>query len=222
MSVRYIFNTKGDYVAFIINGYLFSSTSEWLGIMQKGNLVYSKEGKFIGYLLKDDRIARKKNELPKLNILRPLRPLRPLKPLKPLKRMAMAPLRPPYEDIFESSSIRYKKNIIGGGKENFEKFLGSKIIAEDGTYLGTVSKDKYNSESISNPYNDYGSPYSAHSILNQYSNYGSPYSALSPFNPYSNTPPHLVKNGKIISYLTINKYISGGVDTKSFLKWLGF
>ena len=60
MSVRYIFNTNGDYAAFTINGYLFSASLEWLGVIQKGNLVYSNDGKFIGYLLKDDRIARKK------------------------------------------------------------------------------------------------------------------------------------------------------------------
>ena len=62
MSVRYIYNTSGDYVAFIKNDNLFSPNSEWLGAIRKGNLVYSKRGKFIGYLLKDDRIARKKNE----------------------------------------------------------------------------------------------------------------------------------------------------------------
>jgi hypothetical protein len=221
MTVRYIYRTNGDYVAFIKNDNLFSPNCEWLGVIRKGNLVYKKDGQFLGYLLKDDRIARKNNELPKLNILQPLTPLMPLQPLQPLKRLPMSPLLYPYEDVFEAGLIPYKKNISYGSKKKFDDFLEAKIIAADGIYLGKVSKDKYDSQSILNPYNDYGSKYSSSSILNPYSNYGSPYSSYSAFNQYSSTPPRLVKNGEIIGYLSKNKYVEGAIDTNEFLRWLG-
>ena len=57
-----------------------------------------------------------------------------------------------------------------------------RIIADDGTFLGTLNENTYDSNSIYNEYGTYGSKYSAKSILNQYGNYGSDYSALSPFN----------------------------------------
>lgn len=53
---------------------------------------------------------------------------------------------------------------------------GDKLYGNDGQYLGKVSNNKYDSESISNPYGKYGSKYSSTSINNQYSNYGSKYS----------------------------------------------
>ena len=41
---------------------------------------------------------------------------------------------------------------------------GAKIIAEDGTYLGTLG-DSYESDSIYNEYSDHGSTYDSDSIL---------------------------------------------------------
>lgn len=56
---------------------------------------------------------------------------------------------------------------------------GNKLYSRDGQYLGKVSNNKYDSESISNPYGKYGSKYSSTSINNQYSKYGSDYSTQS-------------------------------------------
>ncbi len=56
---------------------------------------------------------------------------------------------------------------------------GDKLYGKDGTYLGKVSNNKYDSESISNPYGKYGSKYSSTSINNDYSKYGSDYSTQS-------------------------------------------
>jgi hypothetical protein len=59
------------------------------------------------------------------------------------------------------------------------------IYAPDGTYLGNLSSNPYDPNSVSNPYGQYGSPYSPYSINNPYGQYGSPYSPNSPNNPYA-------------------------------------
>lgn len=66
---------------------------------------------------------------------------------------------------------------------------GGRIYGQDGTYLGRLNANRYDSESVANPYGRYGSPYSATSINNPYSLYGSAYSSLSARNRYTSTPP---------------------------------
>lgn len=83
-----------------------------------------------------------------------------------------------------------------------------KIIAEDGTFLGTF-EDKYSKNSIYNKYGDYGSSYSSNSIFNKYGDYGSDYSQYSPFNAYASKAPWLVDGyGNYYGRLSINKYAS--------------
>lgn len=60
------------------------------------------------------------------------------------------------------------------------------LYARDGTYLGNVTNNPYDPNSINNPYGRYGSPYSSDSIHNPYGKYGSPYSSQSPDNIYYN------------------------------------
>jgi hypothetical protein len=69
---------------------------------------------------------------------------------------------------------------------------GGRIYAQDGTYLGRLNSNRYDPESVSNPYGTYGSPYSSTSINNPYSSYGSPYSSESATNPYTITPPVVI------------------------------
>jgi len=90
---------------------------------------------------------------------------------------------------------------------------GSLVFAQDNeqTYLGKID-NKYNSESIFNEYGTFGNKYSSKSIWNEYSKFGNKYNYLSPFNDYSSSPPMIIKNGKIIGYLTTNKFISGGIS----------
>jgi hypothetical protein len=59
------------------------------------------------------------------------------------------------------------------------------IYSPDGKYLGNLSDNPYDPNSVSNPYGRYGSPYSPDSINNPYGRYGSPYSPESPNNPYA-------------------------------------
>jgi hypothetical protein len=95
------------------------------------------------------------------------------------------------------------------------------IVADDGQFLGKLTLNQYDSESISNSYGSYGSLYSSTSIKNQYSQYGSPYSSLSPFNQYSSTPPIIYLKGREYGSLTKNKYKSGTIlDPDLLNKWM--
>lgn len=83
------------------------------------------------------------------------------------------------------------------------------IFSNDGkVFLGTLSLNTYDSNSIFNQYGNHGSKYSSTSIYNTYGTYGSRYSTYSAYNPYTSTPPVLVYQGKIRGYVTTNKYLS--------------
>lgn len=88
---------------------------------------------------------------------------------------------------------------------------GAVIVAEDGTYLGKVS-DKYDQKSIFNKYGTYGSPYASKSIWNDYGQYGSEYSNKSARSEYTSTPPRILVSGKVVGFLSRNKYKSGAID----------
>jgi hypothetical protein len=61
-----------------------------------------------------------------------------------------------------------------------------RLYAPDGTYLGNLNTNRFDPNSVSNPYGQYGSPYSPNSINNPYGQYGNPYSPNSVRNPYAN------------------------------------
>lgn len=63
------------------------------------------------------------------------------------------------------------------------------VDRQTGKYLGTLSNNRYDSDSVSNPYGRYGNQYSPDSINNPYGKYGSPYSNDSVNNPYATNPP---------------------------------
>lgn len=88
---------------------------------------------------------------------------------------------------------------------------GAVIIAEDGTYLGKIT-DGYDQKSIFNKYGTYGSPYASKSIWNDYGPYGSEYSNKSARSEYTSTPPKIIVSGKVVGYLSRNKYKSGAID----------
>lgn len=57
------------------------------------------------------------------------------------------------------------------GAQNPYTTRGGRIYGQDGTYLGRLNANQYDSESVANPYGRYGSPYSSTSINNPYSRY---------------------------------------------------
>ena len=96
--------------------------------------------------------------------------------------------------------------LLARPEEACDVLRGAAVIAQDeqNTYLGKVS-NKYDGDSIFNEYGTYGSPYNGQSIWNTFGTYGSEFSSYSPFNAFTSTPPMLVKNQKIVGYLTANK-----------------
>ncbi len=88
---------------------------------------------------------------------------------------------------------------------------GVSVVANDGQYLGLIAS-AYEAKSLLNEFGNHGNEYNQNSIWNTYGKYGGEYSTLSPFNSYTTTPPMLIKNGKVIGYLTTNDNISNGVN----------
>lgn len=66
------------------------------------------------------------------------------------------------------------------------------IVSPNGTYLGNLSANRYDANSVANPYGKYGNPYSPTSINNKNSAYGNPYSSQSVNNPYATSAPVIV------------------------------
>lgn len=67
---------------------------------------------------------------------------------------------------------------------------------QTGKYLGNLSANPYDLNSVNNSHGRYGSAYSQDSINNPYGQYGSRYSNDSPNNPYAvNSPSVESKDG---------------------------
>jgi hypothetical protein len=84
---------------------------------------------------------------------------------------------------------------------------GGRIYGADGQYLGRLNANRYDPESVANPYGRYGSPYSPTSINNPYSKYGSRYSPRSATNPYATTPPVVIYGQPAAPRRTANPYL---------------
>jgi hypothetical protein len=67
------------------------------------------------------------------------------------------------------------------------------IVGPQGQYLGNLSANPYDPNSVSNPNGRYGSRYSPDSINNPYGQWGSPYGPNSATNPYTTRGPRVVQ-----------------------------
>lgn len=93
------------------------------------------------------------------------------------------------------------------------------IEAADGAFLGKLTSNQYDQESIFNRFGPYGSQYSQTSVFNKFSNYGNQFSDLSPFNNFTKTPPKLYVKGQFVAYLTVNSTLSPRVDPDELFQW---
>ncbi len=93
----------------------------------------------------------------------------------------------------------------------------SYLLAQDNQFLGKITDNQFDNDSILNEYGPYGSEYSTTSIFNEYSVYGSPYGQFSINNPYCSTPPKLVINGRLLGFVTKNQYVANAISTEGFL-----
>jgi len=66
------------------------------------------------------------------------------------------------------------------------------VDRKTGKYLGRLSSDRYDPDSVNNPYGKYGNRYSNDSINNPYGKYGNRYSNDSINNPYGSNPPLII------------------------------
>ncbi|MBD2299879.1 hypothetical protein [Nostoc sp. FACHB-190] len=74
-----------------------------------------------------------------------------------------------------------------------------------GQFLGNVSSDRFDDQSICNPYGTYGSKYQEMSLWNKYGDYGSPYSNVSAYNSRAQYPPILyLKNGQALAVVSVS------------------
>jgi len=71
-------------------------------------------------------------------------------------------------------------------------------------YLGKLTTNKYDSESVFNTFGTYGNKYSTNSISNEFGTYGGKFSTTSAFNDFATSPPAILLNGKIIGYVSTN------------------
>lgn len=249
MPVRYIFSTNGNYVAFVHGNNLFDTSSNWIGFIEDGDDVYSaKDGSYMGTLSADDRLLVN-TQVRGHSRLRPPRPPRPLPPMRPMRRLRMSRLPRGYRDYFEvevprptSKLLESLASLVSSGhmppetaaellanigtrtfseKLSTDSILDSQLKTPSGVFLGNVNRNRFDADSLVNPYSQYGGRYSAESIFNVYSQYGSPYGSESPYNKFSTTPPMFVKNGETLGYLTVNEYLTPRLAPDEFINWLG-
>ncbi len=58
------------------------------------------------------------------------------------------------------------------------------LYGADGRYLGSVNSNRFDPNSVANPFGQYGNPFNPNSINNRFGVYGNPYSPYSVRNPY--------------------------------------
>ena len=98
-----------------------------------------------------------------------------------------------YGSRYSPKSINNPYSIYGrAAKSRFSFGSDSPVIrGKDGEYLGRLNKNKFDPDSVSNPFGRYGSKFSPDSINNPYGTYGSRYSPYSATNPYATEAPKL-------------------------------
>jgi hypothetical protein len=83
-------------------------------------------------------------------------------------------------------------------------------------YLGCISCNKYQSDSIWNEYSPYGSKYESNSMWNKYGDYGNKYSPYSPCNEYASDSPVVVDDvGRLWGRLSVSTVYANGTLLKA-------
>jgi hypothetical protein len=80
------------------------------------------------------------------------------------------------------------------------------LFSRDGKFLGNLNTNRYDPNSVSNPYGRYGSRYSTDSINNPYGIYGSRYSDHSVQSPYGKGVEIRSHDGRFLGNLNANRY----------------
>lgn len=110
--------------------------------------------------------------------------------------------------------------LLSSGLASAQIKSGLHLVGSDGTYLGKLTTNEYDPDSVFNEYGDYGSEYSDTSIWNEFCPYGSDFSNKSAFSDFATKPPIIVHNGEAIGYLTKNDFKQNALDPKYLHSWL--
>jgi hypothetical protein len=94
----------------------------------------------------------------------------------------------------------------------FGNLEGATIVGADGAYLGTITWNSIESESVTNPIGPYGSQISETSIFNKIGPYGSAISPLSAFNRIASDPPSVFVGEVFVAYLSVNSLVTPRID----------
>lgn len=87
------------------------------------------------------------------------------------------------------------------------------MCAADGQFLGVLSSNQYDPNSICNPNGSYGSSYSFTSIRNPSGIYGGTFGLYSPYNSYCLNPPAILYQNQKVLIVTRNPYaMTNGVQ----------
>lgn len=103
---------------------------------------------------------------------------------------------------------------------SFKDLEGAVIVADDGQFLGKITTNDLDPNSLLNDVGQYGSDVSSTSIFNDVSRYGSDVSSLSPFNDVTSTPPRIFLGNLFVAYLTVNTVKTPRFDPRALIGWL--
>jgi len=106
----------------------------------------------------------------------------------------------------------YAIDFVTYTNQSCEQINWSLIIATDWEYLWVLSNNKFDTESISNKFWDYGNRFDSLSIFNRFWDYGNRFDSLSPRNRFSQDGPLLIKDEDVIWVLTANKWVNWSID----------
>jgi hypothetical protein len=119
-----------------------------------------------------------------------------------------------------ASPRRSSSGTTSGSSLTLEVLEGATIMADDGEFLGKITANDYDSQSILNDYGRFGGKYSSTSIFNDYGRYGGEFARMSPFNLSSSTPPRIFKGEKFLGFLTRNSSKTPSIDPYALVAML--
>ncbi len=106
-----------------------------------------------------------------------------------------------------------------GVLEKLNVLNGAHIVAADGTFLGVVSKDRLDLDSIANKVGKFGNTAGKESIFNDEGKYGGKLGAQSAFNEMCTRPPKIVLPSGKWTYLSANEERVPRVDPYVLIAW---
>ncbi len=105
-------------------------------------------------------------------------------------------------------------------QEHSPRLLGAVVVADNDTFLGVISRDANDPDSLTNPYGRFGSPWSPDSIWNPDARYGREDGRGSPWNPYATKPPKVYDGNEFRGYLTANTQLYPRIDPEWLRSYL--